>query len=492
MTEGEISLYVDKYLDGDSIEYGIPVRLKPVIASDGQKQTRRKDPARKILNFVAPISGHGVGAQHFWIPTGDYDVEAVMPSGEQLLKEVTVGAVGVTPIGLAPTPSPNEWRSWSLFAGSRRPSTQQLAFENTGAKKSRTDLINDVEISVGSIATTLGGALAFDPRSWQDWFKYLHDRFRTTQTGSALPEPDVTIVGPTLGVDVTLEGGHDDLPLRVGLRSSGHPDPAAREVGSERLFVSLSLASETRVMSLPWPWRGADGGRPFIDILVTATRDGMAVQPALRDTRIGGAFAYLNSGRVHLAGDLLRGAYDLLVAKYENPLAAAVGGYVLLSTSESEQLRNWPDWLENLVRDFPHISDGSILRGKWLLQNGKKGNSAEVHNLFADAAEGTLPFFTTGVVWLIDGLRQTSEHCPTCAEHLKRIRAVARKMDLSQSFVAVTLAKRRPKDKEADRAPSADRSPGRDISEPEGIQNVANAVSNSVAYGPRTLTAGGE
>jgi hypothetical protein len=145
-----------------------------------------------------------------------------------------------------------------------------------------------------------------------------------------------------------------------------------------------------------------------------------------------------------------------------------------------------------MARDFPHISDGSILRGKWLLENGEKGDSKEVHDLYARAAEGTLPFFTTGVVWLIDGLRQTSEHCPVCADHLRQIRAVARTMDLSQSFVAVRLARRRPKDKEADRAPTVDRSPGRDISEPKGFQNEANAVANGAASGSRTLIAGGE
>lgn len=452
MNKGEISLFVDSYLEGDTIEFGVPVRLKPVIASDGGRQTRRKDPARKILTFVAPISKNGVGARHFVVPTGDYDVEAVMPSGEQLFQEVTVGAEGVTPIGLVPTPSPNEWRSWSLFAGSRRPSAQQLAVERIGTKSQR-DLASSVEVSVGSVAAMADGGSAFNPSSWREWFNYLEDRFRTSQKGSAFPDHEVSVVGTAGEVDVILDGGRGDLPLRIGLQSSGYADPVAQNVGKRRLFVSISLAAETRVLSLPWPWHGAGGGRPFLDILVTPVGDGMTIQPALRDTRIGGAFAYLNSGRVHLAGELLRGAYDLLMAKYENPLAAAVGGYVLLSTEDSEHLKDWPYWLDNLARDFPHISDGSILRGKWLLENSGNGNRKEIHDLFARAAEGALPFFTTGVVWLIDGLRHTSQHCQTCAGHLRQIRAVARTMDLSQSFVAVNLAKRRPKDKEADRAP---------------------------------------
>ena len=165
-----------------------------------------------------------------------------------------------------------------------------------------------------------------------------------------------------------------------------------------------------------------------------------------------------------LASEILANASDALFAKFQNPLAAAVGGYVLLSSSPTDEKASWPDWLSNLAEYFPHLPDGLILRARWLLARNREENLEEAHQLLFESFNRGIPYFTTGVVWLIEGLEQTSIGCPICTEILRKVRGVARSMDLSQAFTSFSIGKPQTRDAEEPR-PESDVPPGQALME---------------------------
>ena len=90
----------------------------------------------------------------------------------------------------------------------------------------------------------------------------------------------------------------------------------------------------------------------------------------------------------------------LLGAKYSDPYAAAVGGYLLLRFRHFERLH---DWARNLANDFP-FSDGCVLWASQLLEQ-EPARVDEIKEYLLRAPGRGVPIYTAGLRLLIDGLR---------------------------------------------------------------------------------------
>ncbi|MDW9984284.1 hypothetical protein GOC06_26350 [Sinorhizobium meliloti] len=462
--KARVSVRVDKYMDGDHVRFGVPVRFRPVIAGGG-KQLRRFDRSREIVTAIAPVSPREFDGASVELAFGEYDVEAVLPSGEPLSEELTVGPQAEQygdagmPVVLRGEGSPNEWRSWAHFSGATLASARQYASE---LSRGRIYPTTSFDVTIGSIAHSTDTA-GFDPSSWDGWFNYFEERYRRSREHA----PDIQLVGRDDGLSVRTEGGHDGAPLRIMLTRDYLPEVEfdTTEIGARRTYAAITGHTGTRLFALPLPWGDGYYSVPF-EMLAFEDDSQLRCDPVLRDERWSGLVAYLNRGRVDLANEILKSARDALFEKFENPLAAALGGYVLLSSQQQRDRKDsWPQWLDNLARRFPYLPDGPILRARWLLSQNSEEHLDEAHHLLYDSVERGLPFFTTGVVWLIEGLQQTSIGCPICTEALRKVRGVARAMDLSQAFTSFSIAK--PQIREAEKTSrELDTPPGTALQEP--------------------------
>lgn len=450
--EAWVTVRIAKYIDGYEVQFGVPVRFRPVV-EDVRTEVRRFDRSRTIETAVAPVSLSEDHSASIYLPWGDYDVEAVLPSGETVSVELNLGpdspksGVGAVEVVLEGEHSPNEWRSWAHFTGAQLASPRQERFEIQERQLYSYSADSHFEVTIGSLAHsgTLG---SFDPSSWSGWFEFLERRFERGPDFA----PNVALGENISGLEAETEGGHDRTPLRIKFVQKHHPHISleAPVTGERRTYAAISGSTGTRLVAIPWPWGDTAhmaGHIPF-ELLAFEENGKLRCDPVLRDTQWAGLVAYLNKGRVDLASEILNRASDALFLKFQNPLAAAVGGYVLLSSEESDPEARWPSWLSNLAEYFPYLPDGQILRARWLLSQNRSDYLGEAHNLLFNSIERGIPYFTTGVVWLIEGLEQTSIGCPTCTEILRRVRGVARAMDLSQAFTSFSITKPRTRDAE--------------------------------------------
>lgn len=434
MTSG-LNIRVDKFLEGEEIVAGVPVTIRK--ARDGVGT------GKFVAIVAAPVSARRGGAFVELAP-GSYELEAPLPSGEVLFDQAIVrDANDNTMVVLRGEASPNEWRSWTHFGGSRAVSKRERGSPYYRAFGPTTGTSGKFQVCCGYLAATPGTGDHFDPSRWQSWYDYLEERARRAEEELGASEDlQFEKSDGTFDVDVLSDGSDAPTIIRVTPRRGRSSEPL--RFGGDRPFISISSAAGQRVYSLPWPWPEdtASSSGAFLDILA-AERDGVLMcDPVIRDSKLGGLVAYLNAGRVGLAGELLQAAHQALFDKYDNPLGAAAGGYVLLSTAGSESLGKWPIWLENLAVNFPELPDGAILRARWLLGHDKgEYNHKDTHDLLFSAFERGLPYFSAGVAWLIEGMRRTSTSCATCQAALRTIRGVARFMDLSQSVVSFDLSR---------------------------------------------------
>ncbi|MBB3772805.1 hypothetical protein FHS55_003426 [Angulomicrobium tetraedrale] len=434
---GSLQIRIPKFLDGQNIAYGVPVRVRPVILGEDGSGFFRTDRSRKLIELLVPVGILQAGLTDP-LPVGRYEVEAVLPSGEMLSEEAMVAADVITLIELHGEPSPNEWRSWAHFAGSRRPSSRRLAIEKIGRGITESGRA-PFAVSIGTQMRTGLDGTTFDPASWADWHTYL--RFRFNHRYDLSEGPDLHLDSAPRGIHTEREGGYGGLPERIRLIRKDYGRPPWED--RERLFVTVASAVGTRVFSLPDPW-SADYAPPggFFDIMAVEEEGQLICDPIFIDTQIGSLIAYMNAGQIQLAADVFKLARQFLFEKNEDPVRAAAGGYVLLSGNAPDKLGDWPQWLHNLATRFPHIPDGPILRARWLLEfgDGSEEQFRDAHDLLVEAVQRGIPLFTTGIVWLIEGLQRTSIDCPVCADMLGKIRGVARSMDLSQAFSSFSLA----------------------------------------------------
>lgn len=438
-TEGKVELRVQLH-DGEEVLFGVPVQFRPVTESLDDSAGRRGDGNRKMMTSIAPISMDSDMYTRVSLEVGEYDIEAILPSGEHLSAELNVKPGKTHKVVLIGCNTSTNFNNGSNFVERGSPPKKR---PRKSLDEPSHELHRELKVSVGSMLVSKSTQSTFDPSKWRDWFQLLMNRYQHREDLNA----DIfSLRESETGLTVQQEEGVDGLSARISLISQERRQFNSAHVGGKRVYIEISNAHESRIVSLPWPWGefGTRSGSKKFEIIAQTNGERLHCTPLLIDARWGSLLAYMSSGRLYLASEIIKQAKDALFGKAENPLAAAVGGYILMSTEQDDEAEDWPWWLSNLSERFPDFPDGAILRARWLLRKGGMENISKAHDLLYGSIQRGIPFFTIGITWLIEGLEQTSIGCSTCDKYLKMIRGVARSVDLEQAFTSFVISQYRP------------------------------------------------
>jgi hypothetical protein len=152
----------------------------------------------------------------------------------------------------------------------------------------------------------------------------------------------------------------------------------------------------------------------------------------------------MTAGGLSSAAFFFGQAKGMLIEKVKNPLAAAAGAYVLVSTQEGPNRQTWHNWVENLMNWFPWLPDGAIQYGRLKLRDENSESDIEEarHILFRAYRRG-LPFFSAGVRWLLSGLTIFAEEGNSEAESMARaVHRISLRTDMSQPFTVMRFGPR--------------------------------------------------
>ncbi|MPS26390.1 MAG: hypothetical protein E2576_06895 [Alcaligenaceae bacterium] len=112
---------------------------------------------------------------------------------------------------------------------------------------------------------------------------------------------------------------------------------------------------------------------------------------------------YLSRGSIPEAArlaELMDIADRMLYEKFDDPISAVAGGYVLLKINQLERRKSW---LTNLEHHFPHIADVKILKAALAReQDGVREN--DIRQMLFDAMDVGLPIFSLGMTLLLDSM----------------------------------------------------------------------------------------
>jgi hypothetical protein len=421
---GSLRVWMADPMYGETIYAGVPVALRPL----GQTT----EGPRSVERVIAPITNDPSRALSVALPSGEYELETLLPSGEVINRTATVVEDTSVDARLDPIGSPHVWERWNYFGGSRRLTTKALALE-----PEQYGLSAPMQAEMGSAVQTPVGD--FSLSNWSEWFNYLTRRWAEPLL---IPpaEPEMRVAA---GPERSLEVFYPTSPGPAVLEIKDTPEHGGRSsIGERHDFLLLSMDWGTQVVSLPMPWSSDSDARVSFNVLVRRDREHTIVDYSLADPQFGSLIAYLNTGRTGVAGELIPVLRDALYGKYNNPLAAAAGGYVQLATDGGARMYDGPhpdgtlSWLNDLPQAFPALPDAYVLLGKYHRDHTLRGDY--------QAWERGVPFFSAGVNWLIEGLRQSAVACEICAKALNEVRSVAASMDLTGAFPSFRIERPRP------------------------------------------------
>lgn len=152
-----------------------------------------------------------------------------------------------------------------------------------------------------------------------------------------------------------------------------------------------------RLVSLP------PGGPVRVALTRSSTDEGDAVDITVgrRNPENDLIMSYLARGAVAEADRLAEawGVADLMLQeKYEDPVSAAAGAYLLLKIKRLQERKGWVD---NLVRSFPYMADGAIISASLALQSNA-AKEADVRAKIFAALDRGLPIFGIGATILVE------------------------------------------------------------------------------------------
>jgi hypothetical protein len=173
-----------------------------------------------------------------------------------------------------------------------------------------------------------------------------------------------------------------DVPRRPHLLQLG---------GEELAWRLVSLPPGERVNIALTPSR-QDVGRDALDITVARQYPENEL-----------VMSYLSRGDLPEASrmaEIMNIADRMLYGKFDDPVSAVAGGYVLLKTNQLERREGW---LRNLERHFPYIADVKILKAA-LAREQDGVAEKDIRQMLLDAMEVGLPIFSLGMSLLLDNM----------------------------------------------------------------------------------------
>jgi hypothetical protein len=465
----KVKIWVERFLDFD--------QSSKVTGNIYRIETAAEKPNLIIQerNVIIPVAKTGVREDEVRpleqsLGPGQYLVEAFLPDGEKLQQQVTlkdqdeeVRLQGST------ASSQHEWYSWESFQGKPLPvssSFRQKRETEQEDKSGPPPAVHAVNLAGFPLAgkNNYTGNLPLFSR-WD----YMLSLIKSKQAPLQLINNAIYLSQNQIGAGGTLlntvVAKCDPL---VTVRHFAFQKPAFPvdpgipvnylESRNSRYWTVLSVESNAReIASLPLPWIQSDhNGEATVDLLVYQSRaDEMASTGSsasslssvtVRDRGLGGVLGYMISGDRDRASVIAAQAKDALYEKSENPLAAAAGGYVLLDqarNSDERQKADWNRWIYNLMDMYYWMPDGAVQHG-WL--KWQFGEQEEARRSFLTAFNRGIPFYSTGVRWLYDGLALLEEDTEADGRQdddvkkaLAIVRLVARHTRVDQVFTVVKV-----------------------------------------------------
>lgn len=406
---------LNKWLDGQNLPQGV---IAEVSASGLTK------PIRVVI--PAGTSGQTVPVE---VKPGVYLVRAFLPSGELASKDVMLNEHEDVTVVLRASESPHEWLSWHHFVG------------NVLAESSSYHAIQQEGIPRGTKPT---------------WFLWSTDSGDKESFYPKFEEGPEEHRSGVMATQSQLVRFSSDSNAFFEALSFKRLEPKRDPTEWGRFFVTVKPeGAPVQIAALPFPWPMIR--QPGVDAPVDVLIDNGLLEfstpektPAERDDRFrlscivrdelgASLMGYLASGDFiaadFLYNSLVVSAEDLLYGKFQNPYAAALGGYFLLQASAWDRLHHWP---RNLANWFEWLPDGAVIHGWQCLHENK---TVEAREYFLLAASRGVPVFTVGLRFLLDGLslfaaqqRQGEAMGFTMDEALKRVRQYAAVAHFNQAF----------------------------------------------------------
>jgi hypothetical protein len=460
-----LRLRIDKYLEGNlSRPPQVIATISPLGESGGGLAS-----GRKPLQRLIPITHVATHAESVDLEPGRYYVETVLPSGEVLAGDVSLASGQTKDLVLHAEYSPHEWLSWQHLMGnvSTTPAPRKRARRGKGGA------LAGVKIPVAATDTeaVFEGAAgaeeepASPPRPEVDLERPIS--CLSNPYPPLAHAPDGRDVWPWLAKarawDEThllheLNGGQPLLEVSAADRDDAHAvfrlslsTTAANRTfalggkvaPADRYYAAVSRRQSIELVSLPIPWRVVTTGREAeIEIAVQqpAEDGGFCASATAADEQLGMLLGFLSSGSLPTVRQMAEAARDMLYGKYENPLAAAAGGYALVGTAHEAVDKEWHGWVGNLMRSFAWIPDGAIQWGQLRLRMRRDANDIkEARDAFKTAYGRGLPFYSMGMRWLMDGLEWFSRDDAEAKTMLENVRQLAWRTNYQQPFTILKL-----------------------------------------------------
>jgi hypothetical protein len=196
------------------------------------------------------------------------------------------------------------------------------------------------------------------------------------------------------------------------------------------------------LVSVPWTWFPLSGDpERVVEVKLDQKRSNFGPSTRLEvwDTKWGALLEFVTQGRMDDAAFVSQSLVQdgpaanlpefALRGKLQEPLVAALGGIILVSTVTDLQRERWDDWLENLAKWFPRMPDAAAILGYRRLQMGDIGNASLL--LKRSVAEG-LPFFSATFRLLMLAFSQLGDE-----ESANLISPAAAAVDVTQPFTVI-------------------------------------------------------
>ncbi|MFD5700503.1 hypothetical protein [Streptomyces lasiicapitis] len=419
-----VRLHLSRSPTGESNE---AVIVGDILSADLRGESRR--------NILIPC-GIDPRPTAYAVTPGRYLVSATLPSGLVLTEDAVAVEGEETPVDFAMTDSPYETHSWQYLMGNIE---SGRVYHSPAEVPLATSVASRSMVAPAPTPRAAGPQADVDLTGLASWIGDASPENCTFASILALGDnpPDEPVArhiarGEPLVLPEPDVRGEAVSPLyRFGPIG---PVGVVGDPPGERQFLAVEAEGSVRLVTLPLPW-----GSSEVEVLVNLRQSptGSAVAIAVRDPAIGAGLAYMSQGALDMAAQLFTDVEAMLYSKFQNPLAAAAGAYVLIGTDHTRGETYWDPWLERLADSFPWISDGAILRAIRALRRASP-DLRRARDGLIEACDRGIPFYTLGLVWLVDGLSAFPDD-PECVRRLDEVRRLSWLTDMRQPFLILDL-----------------------------------------------------
>ncbi|WP_293646934.1 hypothetical protein [Thiolapillus sp.] len=388
------------------------------------------------------------------IVPGEYLIQLSLPNGGVITQNFTVQAGEDTRVIITiPHEGPHEWSSLHAMTGKfAQEAVATGGYMRPMAARSQSYAQLSADPESGYALSWLApdqnpadGMLSGDQvlRELGELMSRAPDvRSATAKLGTAIPVEEPSLEDGDFALFRFKHGG-----LQAGESTDDEDFFLGPGSNMDRRFLLQQSAFGAQLISLPTPWTTPQG-QEVVELLIKkhSIFEELDYAMTIGDPMINTLLGYINMGAVHLAQRLLdvEQAQQMLYEKISYPLAATIGGYVLVLGRNTGEYRSqadvWKSWVENLDHWFEWLPDGAILNASMQLME-KQPDLEKARDALMRAFSRGLPYFTFGLKQLLDGMRffagKGDAEAQGCLDVLK---VIAAGVDSGSPFLTVTVA----------------------------------------------------